>query len=77
MKDYIYQNKRNDNKFIEVRRYKDGHYVWKQYITHYISNSFISVTYTGCSLKRIHRGVWHRVSKKTMLEVLQDYNWVA
>lgn len=34
MKDWLYKNKRNENKFIEVRRYDDGHYVWKQSIRH-------------------------------------------
>lgn len=77
MKDYIYQNKRNDNKFIEVRRYADGHYVWKQYITRYISTSFLGVNYVGCSFKRVHIGTWHRVSKRTLEEVLADYSRVA
>lgn len=77
MRTFIYQNKGNLNKYITVRRYKDGHYVWKQYIQTYVSTSSTVINYTGCSLKRSGVGTWHRVSKQTRDAVLQDYVRVA
>ena len=73
MRDYIYQNKRNPHKFIRVRRYRCGHYAWKQFIENPVTGV---ITYTGCSLKRSKKGIWHRVSMMTMLEVLEDYEYV-
>lgn len=70
MIDAVLQNKRNPNKFIEVRRYDCGHYVWRQYIENpetHIRN------YTGCSLRRVSSGMWHRVSRQTLKDVLPDY----
>lgn len=69
MRDYVYRNKANSRKYIELRRYADGHYVWKQYI-----KCGDSKNYTGCSIKQNKRGgLWHRVSKQTFVEVLADY----
>ena len=82
MIDWLYKNKRNENKFIEVRRYNDGHYVWKQSIRHKAklekkSNIEIDIlNYTGCSLKRCKKGVWKRQRKGVIDEVLNDYNIV-
>ena len=73
MRDYIYQNKRNPHKFIRVRRYRCGHYAWKQFIENPVTGV---ITYTGCSLKRSKKGVWHKVNKPTMLEVLEDYKYI-
>lgn len=79
MRDYLYQNNRNTSKFIEVRRYKDGHYVIKQYIQSFVPGSLSRtiINYTGCSLKRAKRGTWSRVTKQTLLQILEDYSWVA
>lgn len=71
MKTYVYQNNKNLNKVIEVRRYDCGHYVWKQFI---YAPTFDTRNYTGCSLKRCHIGTWHRVTRKTILSVLEDYH---
>lgn len=62
MKTYtLYQNKRNPHKFIELIRYSDGHYYWRQYI----SRAGV-VNYTT---KR-----YARVTKSTFLPVLtEDY----
>lgn len=68
----LYQNKDNARKYIEVRRYADGHYVWKQFILHFPNTRFESRNYTGCSLKRVHTGVWHRMGKSFMMQVLND-----
>lgn len=65
----IYQNKENPNKYIEVRRYRCGHYAWKQFI--YNSDTGVK-NYTGCSLKRSKKGVWSKVSCDTLAEVLED-----
>lgn len=64
MKDYVYCNKNNSRKYIELRRYADGHYVWRQRVGN---------NYTGCSLSRASVGTWHRVNKQTFVEVLADY----
>ena len=71
--DCLYQNNRNKNKFIEVRRYKDGHYAFKQYIEGHPTLSTTTRNYTGCSLKRAKVGTWHRVTKATLLQILEDY----
>ena len=76
MRDYTYQNKKNPNKFIQIRRYADGHFVWKQYIRHFVNTFFECRNYTGCSLKQVTKGVWHRINKVTMLSVLEDYTLV-
>lgn len=69
MRDYVYRNKDNSRKYIELRRYADGHYVWKQYIKY---GDFRN--YTGCNFKQNKRGgLWHRVNKQTFVEVLADY----
>mgnify|MGYP003291031929 CR=1 FL=1 len=28
----VYQNKKNPNKYIELKHYKCGHYVWRQFL---------------------------------------------
>ena len=71
MTTYVYQNNKNPKKFIEVRRYNCGHYVWKQFID---IPTFNTRNYTGCSLKRSKIGTWHRMTKKAMLSVLEDYH---
>lgn len=73
METKLYRNNRNENKFIEVRRYGCGHYVWKQSIRHPEVNV---INYNGYSLKRSHVGVWHRQRKGTIQEVLKEYNEV-
>lgn len=70
----IFQNKRNPHKFIEVKRYNDGHYVWKQFIENTVTHTR---TYTGCSLKRSKLGKWNRVNSDTLAEVIaSDYVFV-
>ena len=72
-RNYLFRNNRNSNKYIQVRRYEDGHYVWKQYIAHELATGGQQIVYTGCTIKNWAKGVWHRVSKRTMLEVTADY----
>lgn len=74
MREWVYRNKYNSNKYLGVKRYKDGHYVWQQWIQHIGSEPI----YVGCSLKQNKRGgVLHRISKRTMVEVLADYELVV
>ena len=72
MKTMIYQNGR---KYLEVRRYADGHYVWKQFVEYTIPT--VGRNYMGCTLNRCHKGTWHRVTKRWLNEVLPDYKFVA
>lgn len=57
-----YKNKRNEHKYIEVKRYSNGTYYVRQYML--FSNGVKN--YTGC--KR-----FSRVRKSTLLEILEDY----
>ena len=61
-------------KYLEVRHYADGHYVWKQFVTYAIPEW--GRNYMGCTLKRAHIGTWHRVTKRWLKEVLSDYEEV-
>lgn len=62
------------NKYLEVRRYDDGHYVWKQFVTYAIPT--FGRNYMGCSFKRCHIGTWRRVTKRLLNDVLPDYEEV-
>jgi len=74
MRTYLFQNNDNSHKYLEVRKYADGHYVWKQYIRHFAHTPFDSKNYTGCSLRRVHQGTWHRVSRQLVIAVLENYH---
>lgn len=74
MKEWLYVNQRNGKKYLAVKRYNDGHYVWQQFI----QGVGEKPVYVGCNLRQNRRGgVWHRVGKKTMVEVLADYRLVV
>lgn len=66
----LYQNKRNPNKFIEVVHYKDGHYVWAQFITGY--NPVLDKPVTNYTGTRHGKRRLSRVHKATMKEVLHE-----
>ncbi len=59
-----YQNKRNPHKYIEVRHYKDGHYVAHQYMkwNNGVKNILGSRT-----------GRLFRFRKRTLESILEDY----
>ena len=59
---------RNSNKYIEVRRYADGHYAYKAFVTYFIPE--FGRNYLGCSNWR--KGKWHRCRKAFLDEVLDD-----
>lgn len=68
----IYQNKYNPNKFIELKRYPDGHYYWRQYM-HWVNGATGDdiINYTGG--KR-----FSRVTTQTFIPVLSDdYNFIG
>ena len=76
IKNWMFVNKKNDAKFLEIRRYACGHYVFKQFVPYYIPCE--GRNYMGCTLRQNRRGgVWHRISKKHLLNLLEDYNLVA
>ena len=59
-----YQNKRNPNKYIDVKHTNDRHYLWRQRMSWRIGVT----NYIGTK-----KGGYKRQSKKTIEEVLQDY----
>jgi len=63
----IYRNKRNHNKYIEVKHTADRHYMWRQRMTW--SNGVSNPVGTK-------KGGFRRQSKATIIEVLKDYEEV-
>lgn len=63
-----YRNKRNENKYIDVKRTNDCHYMWRQRMSW--SNGVTN--YLGGHPK----GGFHRVRKSWMDEVMEDYTEV-
>lgn len=71
--DATYQNKRNPNKFIETKKYKDGHQVARQYMK-WDTDAGEVKNYTGA--KDAKRGRYSRVRKNTLDSMLEDYDKV-
>lgn len=69
--DKTYQNKRNSNKFIETRKYDDGHTVARQYLKWDTPNGEVK-NYTGA--KDAKRGRYHRATRNTLNSMLEDYD---
>ena len=64
-----YKNKRNEHKYIDVKHYKDGHYLWRQRIV--FDNGVENHIGTP-------KGGFRRVSLRWIHEVLDsDYQIVA
>ena len=63
-----YRNNRNENKYIDVKRTVDRHYMWRQRMSW--SNGVTN--YLGGHPK----GGFHRVRKSWMDEVMEDYTEV-
>lgn len=59
-----YRNNRNENKFIDVKRTADYHYMWRQRMSW--SNGVTNPVGTP-------KGGFRRQSKATINEVLEDY----
>lgn len=71
--DATYQNRRNPNKFIETKKYKDGHRVARQYMEWDTPNGTVR-NYNGA--KDAKRGRYFRTRKNTLDEMLEDYDEV-
>ena len=71
--DATYVNKKNPNKFIETKKYKDGHQVARQYMKWDTPEGEVK-NYTGA--KDAKRGRYFRTRKDTLNEMLEDYDEV-
>ena len=69
--DKTFQNKQNPNKFIETRRYDDGHTVARQYMKWDTPNGEVK-NYNGA--KDAKHGRYHRANKATLDSMLEDYD---
>lgn len=67
MRTILYRNG-DSNKYIEVRRYADGHYAYRAFITYFIPE--FGRNYLGC--KNAHRGEWHRCRKGFLEDVIDS-----
>lgn len=72
--DATYVNKKNPNKFIETKKYKDGHRVARQYMKWDTPDGEVK-NYTGA--KDAKRGRYHRTNKDTLDSMLEDYDEVT
>lgn len=69
---WLYQNKYNPNKFIELKLYHDGHYYWHQYLV------WENTTTHARIVNHVGGNTFHRVSVHTWKPVLtQDYNLIG
>lgn len=65
----LYRNTRNENKYIEVKKMDDGHTYFRQFM--YWNTDTGSVkNYSG---SKTNRGRYHRVTQRTLNQVLVDY----
>ena len=67
----IFRNKRNENKYVDVKRSKCGHYYIVQYMI-FENQDVTIINYTGCKRRR-----FSRVSKRTLLSILEDYDFYS
>jgi len=63
-----FQNKRNPNKYLESKKYKDGHTVSRQYMKWDTDRGEVK-NYMG---SKSNRGRWHRMNQRTLNDVVQD-----
>lgn len=68
MKYWLYQNRHNEHKFLELKRYDDGHYYWRQFMK--FDNGVKN--YIGSKTGR-----FFRVSIFTVTEVIMSYIWIT
>lgn len=68
MKKTILRNKRNENKYIEVKYYSDGHYYFNPYMEW---NNGVK-NYLGATLRQ-KKGYSRRGTKKYLIMLLEDY----
>lgn len=68
-----YQNRKNENKFIETKKYSDGHSVARQYMKWDTPEGEVK-NYTG---SKSNRGRWFRAGQHTRDMMLEDYDEVV
>ena len=68
----MFQNKRNPNKYIELKRYACGHYVARQFMKWVTPNGVVK-NYTGA--RNAKKGRYFRFHKTTLLDILEDYKY--
>lgn len=72
MKTYIFRNKRNENKYIEVKVYKDGHIYVKQFMKWYTTRGIVK----NYLASRSNKGRAYRYNKNSLSELLEDYTYL-
>lgn len=65
----LYQNKRNENKYIEVKKAKDGHTYYRQFMYWNTDRGPVK-NYSGSVT---NRGRYHRTRLDSLEQVLEDY----
>ena len=66
MKIEIYRNKRNENKYFNLKHYKDGHYYFKPYMA--FPNGVVNPLGQG-----LHHNMYFRTSKRWFKMIQEDY----
>lgn len=67
-----YRNKRNPNKFIETKKYDDGHTVARQYMQWEDTPNGEVRNYTGAADAK--NGRWFRHHQDSLNDILDDYD---
>lgn len=65
----LYRNKRNENKYIEVKKSADGHTYYRQFMFWNTDTGSVK-NYSG---SRTNRGRYHRTTLETLNKILDDY----
>lgn len=68
----LYRNKQNENKYIEVKKSKDGHTWFRQFMYWNTDDGSVK-NYSG---SKTNRGRFHRVRQDTLNSILEDYEQV-
>lgn len=69
---YIYRNKNNENKYIEIKKTKCSHYYVRQFMKWHTENGIV-LNYTGYSNGRFTR----TTRSRHLDELIKDYDLVA
>lgn len=69
----VYQNKRNPNKFVEVKKGSDGHSYVRQFMQWDTENG----TVKNYNASKSNRGRYHRATQQTINQILEDYTEVT
>lgn len=67
MKYWVYQNRHNEHKYLDIKRSNSGHWYWRQYMK--FENGVVN--YIGTK-----RGGFQRVSIETIKDVIMSYIWL-